>query len=480
MKHFHSGALLAGAMALTGVAAIQSAPIAITSADATPDRQSDLIRCVEGHRVSALFAPGTDPEIVANVSQAIQSVTGDRFQVTGRWPGLSNTPVTITYSFPADGINIPSGVGEGSGSNVMHSRMNMLFGSEAVWKQMIRDMFDEWAFFTGNTYVEVPDDNAPLFSSPGPLHGGAGRGDVRITAKNIDGSSGTLAYNFFPASDGGDMVLDSSENWGSPANDFRLFRNTLSHEHGHGAGVLHVCPVANSKLMEPFLNTNFDGLQHDDIRAAVNHYGDRFEPNNNTGDAWFLGAFSDTGAVSEDNLAIRNGADDDYFSFEVANEGTVSVTADPFGFSYQSGPQDFFCSSGATINSNTQVNLQFAVYDTDGSTALASANSTGFGSAETLTDVALPGAGTYYIRVFDAAVNGDNQIYDLDVDITVEELITCVADFNGDGVVDTADLGLLIDVFGTRNPGLDLNGDGEINTADLGILISVFGTCTSE
>jgi len=49
-----------------------------------------------------------------------------------------------------------------------------------------------------------------------------------------------------------------------------------------------------------------------------------------------------------------------------------------------------------------------------------------------------------------------------------------VADINGDGVVDTADLGLLIDAFGTSRSGADLNGDGVVDTADLGQLISAF------
>ncbi len=52
-------------------------------------------------------------------------------------------------------------------------------------------------------------------------------------------------------------------------------------------------------------------------------------------------------------------------------------------------------------------------------------------------------------------------------------------DLNGDCVVDTADLGLLISQFG--QPGgagvpADLNGDGEIDTADLGQLLGAFGT----
>lgn len=57
----------------------------------------------------------------------------------------------------------------------------------------------------------------------------------------------------------------------------------------------------------------------------------------------------------------------------------------------------------------------------------------------------------------------------------------CVADINGDGVVDTADLGLLIGEFGGAGPIADLNSDGGVDTADLGLLIGEFGsTCTAE
>lgn len=48
-------------------------------------------------------------------------------------------------------------------------------------------------------------------------------------------------------------------------------------------------------------------------------------------------------------------------------------------------------------------------------------------------------------------------------------------DINGDGVVDTADLGILIGAFGTMGGPADLNNDGVVDTADLGILISNFG-----
>ncbi len=49
---------------------------------------------------------------------------------------------------------------------------------------------------------------------------------------------------------------------------------------------------------------------------------------------------------------------------------------------------------------------------------------------------------------------------------------------NGDLVVDTADLGILIAQFGTIGPEADLNNDNTVDTADLGILIGAFGsTC---
>jgi len=48
------------------------------------------------------------------------------------------------------------------------------------------------------------------------------------------------------------------------------------------------------------------------------------------------------------------------------------------------------------------------------------------------------------------------------------------ADLNGDGVVDGADLGLLLGAWGTSGPG-DLNGDGTVDGADLGLLLGAWG-----
>ena len=60
-------------------------------------------------------------------------------------------------------------------------------------------------------------------------------------------------------------------------------------------------------------------------------------------------------------------------------------------------------------------------------------------------------------------------------DIEFEIVPLSVVDINGDGVVDTADLGLFIGAFGSNNPVYDFNGDGVVDTADLGILNAQFG-----
>ena len=54
----------------------------------------------------------------------------------------------------------------------------------------------------------------------------------------------------------------------------------------------------------------------------------------------------------------------------------------------------------------------------------------------------------------------------------------CPEDINSDTMIDTADLGILIAAFGSKDSDADINGDGIVDTADLGILIAAFGqTC---
>ncbi|HMN96829.1 MAG TPA: GC-type dockerin domain-anchored protein [Phycisphaerales bacterium] len=56
---------------------------------------------------------------------------------------------------------------------------------------------------------------------------------------------------------------------------------------------------------------------------------------------------------------------------------------------------------------------------------------------------------------------------------TVVELTP--GDLNGDGIVDGADLGLLLSAWGSENFAADLNGDGVVDGADLGLLLAAWG-----
>jgi hypothetical protein len=58
-------------------------------------------------------------------------------------------------------------------------------------------------------------------------------------------------------------------------------------------------------------------------------------------------------------------------------------------------------------------------------------------------------------------------------------LLGCLGDLNSDGVVDTADLGLVLSAFGSPDVIADINGDGVVDTADLGLLLGAFGSTCS-
>lgn len=67
---------------------------------------------------------------------------------------------------------------------------------------------------------------------------------------------------------------------------------------------------------------------------------------------------------------------------------------------------------------------------------------------------------------------------------TVSSVVTppvdCVGDINGDGNVDSSDLGVLIALWNTNPtavPQADLNGDETVNSADIGLLVGAWGVC---
>lgn len=194
-----------------------------------------------------------------------------------------------------DGTDVQGFNGEPDSNSNLRAYLDGIYGNEATWLPILQSIFDRWSQVSGITYVYEPNDdgaalrnpedvNNPGTFLPSPYFGQAGvRGDVRISGHTIDGNSGVLAYNFYPDSGdatGGDMVIDTGDNFftNTSGNSLRL-RNVVSHEHGHGMGQPHVCPIETSKLMEPFVSAAYDGPRHDDIRHAQFSYGDIYEPN---------------------------------------------------------------------------------------------------------------------------------------------------------------------------------------------------------
>ena len=64
--------------------------------------------------------------------------------------------------------------------------------------------------------------------------------------------------------------------------------------------------------------------------------------------------------------------------------------------------------------------------------------------------------------------------------LNIVAAVPCVGDLNDDGVVNGADLGLMLGAWGACGKGpcsADLNDDGQVNGADLGLLLGGWGFC---
>ncbi len=378
-----------------------------------------------------IFAADTADDYVKKVYEESSSPIGPSFYLDNHWnpiftasnDGTSSAQgeaLTLRWSIIPDGTLMPGYVGEATCASTLIADLDDNYGS-GNWENEIANVFADWATKTGNKYIrELNDDGATWPTSTGVLNT---RGDIRLGGCTIDGDSGILAYNFYPST--GDMKIDSPDSYYGSASLATAFHNVISHEHGHGAGIEHVCPVNKTKLMEPFITTSFKGLQHDDIRAVQRHYGDYNEligglGNDISARATVLGSPTDGVAVDMLQVSIDDDGDEDWYSFSAANSGKqVSVSLSPVGLTYLNGSQngDGSCSAGTNINSLVVHNLNFEIIDSDGSTVIASGNSSPAGVNETLTDILLGLAGTKYIRVVGDS-SDDIQLYDLQITVT--------------------------------------------------------------
>ncbi|MEM9556404.1 MAG: matrixin family metalloprotease [Acidobacteriota bacterium] len=383
------------------------------------------------------FAQGSDPSLVeaahqrfwdARLRTSLQPPSGEQgftFNDADRWSvtatdgaGLGQgDPTTLTWSIVPDGTSIFGYNGEPTSPSNLRAFLNSIYGSQAVWLPIFQGVFDRWSELNGVSYVYEPNDDGSPWTSTNIAAGQLGvRGDVRISGHFIDGNSNVLAYNFFP--NFGDMVLDTGDNtYTNTSNGSLILRNILAHEHGHGLGLFHVCPVSQTKLMEPFLSTAFDGPQFDDILATNRGYGDNLESNDTVGTSTSLGSIASGSGVVVGAVSIDDNSDGDVYAFGVSGASSLDVSLTPVGGTYLSGPQNpnGSCSPGSNYNAGDNQNLRFDVIASNGSTVLASVDAVGAGSTETLSGLALSGAGTYYIDV--AGPNNEAQLYELAIDV---------------------------------------------------------------
>ncbi len=419
--------------------------------------------------VDVLFAPGTAQSVIDehlahdhahesgedHEDESGEDHAGEsgiaEFNADDRWGNTAtNTggglgqgdPTTLTWSIADDGTHIPGFNGEDAAPSNLIAFLAGIYGSNSPgdgdltnepWFDEIQRGLDRWSAVSGLNYVYEPNDDGADFSGSSTAAPGiAGvRGDVRIGGHNIDGNFGVLAYNFFP--DNGEMVIDTGDSfYGNTSNDSIRLRNVIAHEAGHGFGLSHVVSNNAQFLMEPSLNSSFDGPQLDDILGAQRLYGDAFEfenGNESVATATGLGSIADgatvtIGADAGDTfvaatdtgfVSIDDNSDTDVYSFSVEANASVSVSVDPVGPTYSQGRQN---GSQSPFNAGSQSDLTVEILSGTG-TVLATANANGIGDTETISSFDLgTAAGNFHIRITGA--QNAIQLYQLDVSVSVD------------------------------------------------------------
>lgn len=424
------------------------------------------------------FAPDTDPEVIARFRAAMDGVSPrsnpiDRWQNTAHGPaGPEGTPIILTYSFVPDGASVPPSTWSTGGPSSLNAFFTGIYGSEAAWQAVFHQAFQRWSSLTGITFIHEPnDDGVNLASSNRGILGV--RGDIRISAVRIDGSGSILAYNSYP--DHGDMVIDADDSWFSnPSGDSRGLQNLIMHEVGHGIGLAHVCPVQNTKIMEPFITAGFYGPQHDDLRGVHSLYGDIAEPDNAPAQAVDLGELPHgpmlVGAPPGQSInhgstrSIIHPGDEDWLRFTVDAPTSLLLTLTPLGTSYYEGDQACpdnvgDCCRGVVINSRTMSDISMQVLDAAGATVLASADGAQPGFAEHIPEVILdPGA--YTVRITGTGAVDEAQLYTLT--LSREDYVTpvCPCEMDGDAAaVDVFDLLAYLDLWFPQDAAAERTGD---------------------
>ncbi len=370
----------------------------------------ELPACMDLDLFSVIIDPNTPAERMEEVVRWVENFYQSQLEAqkvsyndASRWSttatdgatGSEGDPINLTWTVVADGVITPQGPSD------MNAEFDIAFPSHATWVNKLDNAFQRWDNVLGTDYTKVAYDDGTNLGTGGNNGILGVRADVRIGGGSIDGSSGVLAYNYYP--NNGDMVMDTDDNftYANPSGNYTFFKNVVMHEHGHGMGLGHVQPTDQTKLMEPFASSAFLGWQDDDIRGGQRFYGDHLENNDDSGTATDFGALSDTLDVTE--LSIDRGGDVDWYKVTL-NAGPFEVTVTPIGSTYLLG--DDGGPPPVSISTHMISDPDFEVLDS-GLSSLGTFDVNGEGVAETGT-VAIPSSGDYYVRVFRKAGTGNN------------------------------------------------------------------------
>jgi hypothetical protein len=412
----------------------------------------------------------------------------------------NGAPATLTWSIVPDGTRVATGSGTTTTASNLISFMNTNFGgnpaqtdlTQQPWFHIFTDSFGRWAQLGGVDYVyESHDDGVLHPSSNGQL---GVRGDIRLAGFNIDGASGTLAFTYVPTG-GSDMAIDTGDGafFKNSTTNFINLRNTVMHELGHSFGLNHISSTTSNFLMEPIIDTSFDGPQLDEVRGVQFYFGDVNEKSNNkqgngtpalatslgtitAGSTKSIGTSANVptqaiSATATDFVSISNASDVDYYSFTVSQPSLLGSTLTPLGGVFTQGDADNN-QTPTSFNANARSNLALTIFGSNGTSILATADTKPAGGIESIANLLLPSAGTYYARVTGA--DDTIQLYQLSLSPTS----ILPGDYNRNGVVDAGDYDIWRKSSGQSvavGTGADGNFDGQITVADFNVWRSHLG-----
>jgi hypothetical protein len=439
-----------------------------------------------------------EAEKLTGLNRSGVSLFANQFLSGGKWSrtatnGFSNgtqgLPVTLTWSIVPDGTSAPGLNVPGTEPSNLRSWLSSIYGgsaagvaSEQPWFSVLKAAFDEMEETCGVIFVYEPNDDGQSLSFA-PIGALGVRGDIRLAARNIDGDSGTLGFAFAP--DRGDLILDSSDSIFNTTSSASLrLHNTVTHELGHSLGLAHVCPLSQTKLMEPILTLFFRGPRFDEFQSLQRLYGDVFEHhsadrNNDTlARATPLNLIPD-GDLDLPRLSIDDNSDVDYFRVSLLQGQKLSATLTPGEGSYlEGGTIGDSCSTGTQFDSATIHDLRLELFSADGSSLLEFSIAGGLGEQEQIDDFDISEDGEYIVRVNGGSANAA-QLYRLNFDLLdrppaprLVQLSSSVIEESGSVKNGRLDPGETVKVR------VVLKNEGRLATSDLAANVSVPGNVT--